>query len=305
MRTKAYVALGATVLIWASSFAVIKVGVGEIDPFFLAGIRAIIAAAVLLAVVAVKGELAELRTLLAAQWRSLALSGLVGIAVFDVLQNVGIAKTTSVLAGLLLNTNPLMIAALGVAFLRQRLPWTRVVGLLLGFAGMATVAVSGSGPDTDVAPDIAVGNLLVLLSALAWAVYSIITAKRVSVHSPLLVTCSSYVFGSVFSVPIFMFADMDEVAWTSPKAWAVVLYLGVVASALTFFMWGFALANLEVANASIVLFLIPVVAVLVGWLVLGEAVGLVVLAGGALILGGIALSEMTRSPAEPTPALTE
>ena len=176
----------------------------------------------------------------------------------------------------------------------QRLPPLKVLGLLVGFSGLIVVTLSDSPSGLLEGSNVALGNTLVLFSALAWAIYSIITAKRVTRNSPLVVTCAAYLFGAVFSVPLFFFADMNAVAWTSLSAWAAVIYLGMFASALTFFMWGFALANLEVSNASVVLFSIPVVSVLVGWLFLDEAVGTMVILGGVLVLGGIALVERSR-----------
>jgi drug/metabolite transporter (DMT)-like permease len=288
---KSFWALNVTVFVWASSFAVIKVGLQEINPYFLSFIRALIAAAFLVTVIIASGELGKFIRYMIKNWRVLCFLGLIGIAVFDVLQNVGIKQTSSALAGVLLNTNPLFITALSVIFLGEIVTKNKIVGLGLGFIGMSLVIFGGQDIRNIVETQKFTGNALVILSAGAWAVYSTIGKRSLIDGSPLHLTAGSYVFGTLFSLPLIYLFDVKQQFNIGPVSWGVILYLGAIASGATFFLWGYALSKLEASRASVYLFMIPVVAVFVGWIFLGEEISPSTIIGGVLVLAGVYLSE--------------
>jgi drug/metabolite transporter (DMT)-like permease len=288
---KAFWALIATVLIWASSFAVIKLGLQEINPYFLAFIRAFIAAGFLVAIIVVRGELAAFLRYVARNWKALGVLGLIGIALFDVLQNVGIHHTSSALAGVLLNTNPLFITVFSAIFLGEVITRNKVLGLFLGFVGMCLVVFDGQDLRSVVESQTFLGNALVILSAVTWAVYSILNKHALTDGSPLHLTAASYIFGTVFSLPLIYFFDVKPLFSVSSGSWGIILYLGAVASGATFFLWSFALSKMEASRASVFLFMIPVVAIVIGWAFLAEQISTSTIFGSVLVLVGIYLSE--------------
>lgn len=293
-------ALLATVLIWSSSFAVIKLGLEQINPYFLAFIRALIAAVFLGSIIALKGEGRVFLRYVRERWRILSLLGLVGIALFDVLQNVGIHHTSSALAGILLNTNPLFITLLSAMFLREIITRGKLAGVLIGFAGMCVVVLFGAADlDEVLASQTFIGNVLIVLSAVTWAVYSILNKRAVAGSSPLHLTCAMYVFGTLFSLPLLGLFDTGQLVELSLRSWAIIVYLGGVASGLTFFLWSFALSRMEASRASVFLFLIPIAAIFVGWAFLHERITAAAVLGSLLVVAGIYLSE--RSAAAPSP----
>lgn len=290
-NVKAFWALIVTVLIWASSFAVIKLGLQEINPYFLAFIRAFIAAAFLVAIIAVKGELSGFLRYLTRNWKALGALGLIGIALFDVLQNVGIHHTSSAFAGVLLNTNPLFITIFSAIFLGEVVTRNKVMGLFLGFVGMCLVVFGGQDLRSVVESQTFFGNMLVILSAVTWAVYSILNKHALTDGSPLHLTAASYVFGTVFSLPLIYFFDVKQLFGVGPGSWGIILYLGAIASGATFFLWSYALSKMEASRASVFLFMIPVVAIVIGWTFLAEQISTSTILGSVLVLAGIYLSE--------------
>lgn len=304
MPWKSLSALLLTVALWSSSFAIIKVGLHEVNPYFLAMIRAVIAGAFLLGIIVAGGRLREFTQDVRERWRAYALVGFVGIALFDVFQNVGISHTSSALAGVLLNTNPLFIVLLSAFFLKEEVTKNRMLGLGLGFAGMCIVVFGGGDLREIVRSQTFLGNMLILLSAVTWAVYSIVNKRVLGATTPLFLTTASYLFGAVFSMPLALVSDLSRALAISASSWAIVLYLGAVASGLTFFLWSFALSKLDASRASLFLFLIPVLSIVVGWAFLDEAITRYTVLGSLLVIGGIFIAERGGAPLKESDAAT-
>lgn len=290
-NARAFWALIATVMIWATSFAVIKLGLKEINPYFLAFIRALIAAGFLVAIIAARGELGIFLRYMRKNWKVLSILGMIGIALFDVLQNVGIHHTSSALAGVLLNTNPLFITIFSAFILGEVITRNKILGLLMGFIGMCLVVFGGQDLDSVIQSQTFFGNVLVILSAVTWAVYSIMNKHALTGGSPLHLTAASYIFGTVFSLPLIYFFEVRQLFDVGAASWGIIFYLGAIASGATFFLWSYALSKMDASRASVFLFMIPVVAIVIGWAFLDEQISTSTIIGSVLVLAGIYMSE--------------
>src|SRR4051812_26150035 len=275
-------ALVTTIVLWASAFAGIRVALRAFSPEHLSILRLAVASAVLGAIaVARRGVRVPAR----ADWPRLVLVAFAGMTAYQLLLNAGEVSVPAGTASLLVNVSPLIAAILAVTLLGERLSARARVGIVMGFAGAALVAVSrGGGLGFDARA------LLVLGAAVAQATF-FVAQKGLLARSRLDafdVTAWAMWLGTAMLLP-FAPGLPHAVATAPPGALVAVLYLGVGASAIGFVSWAYASARVPVSFAASTLYAVPVVAALVAWLWLGEAPAALAGAGGAIAIAGVAL----------------
>ncbi len=289
---KGIIALLITVFIWASSFATIKVGLQEIEPLTLAFVRGFLASIFLLAIIIIKKENKKFIKSITTDWKYFSLLGIVGITLFNTFQNIGVKYTSSALAGILINSNPVFILIFSGLFLDEVITGNKVIGIITGFVGMIVIVFMGQNISEIIKSQIFLGNVLVIGSALSWALYSIMNKNIFNKYSPLHLTTIAYIVGSILLFLIaFLFEDVSGLFLFSIRSWVIVLYLGIVASAITFFLWNYALSKMDVSKASVFLFLGPVIVIIIGWLFMGEVITIHTIIGSVLVLFGVYLTE--------------
>jgi drug/metabolite transporter (DMT)-like permease len=220
----------------------------------------------------------------------LVLVAFTGMTAYQLLLNSGEVTVPAGTASLLVNVSPLFAAIFAVTLLGERLSRRARAGLALGFGGAALVAVShGGGLGFD-------GRALLVVGAAVAQATFFVAQKGLLDRSRLDafdVTAWAMWLGTAMLLPVAPGLP-HAVATASPGALAAVLYLGVGASALGFVAWAHASARVPVSFAASTLYAIPVVAALVAWLWLGEAPAALAVAGGAVALGGVALTAAAR-----------
>jgi len=288
-------ALLLTVTIWGSSYVVTKSALSEIGPFALNVARFVVAFAILAPLAHGKGY----RLRLSFQPTFLRF-GLTGVALFYGLQNLGLRYTSAVNTVLVQTTIPAVTALLAVWLLKERLGRAQIAGIALALVGTAIVALAGGGSRD--APHPLWGNALIVGTVIAWAVYTI-QGKKLSAQYPALVSTTAAIgAGLAILLPL----GVGELALgglprLSGQAAVAVLFLGVVASALSMFLWNYALDSVPASVASLYLNLIPVVGVALA-LLTGETISAGQLAGGLLTLVGVWVSGRSAAAKRPSGA---
>lgn len=288
---KGTAALLATMVIFGSSYAITKVGLEGISPLVLSFARSIVACVFLCATILVKGDSGVFITKIKDEWKYFAALGMTGVALFNIFQNVGIKLTSSALAGTLHNTIPLFILILSWVFLHEKITNPKILGIFTGLAGVCIIVFVGSDFTDMLHSQTVVGNAMVLGSAVMWAVYTLLNKNMSKHYNPLFLTASAYIFGSVFLLPVAISMEhIGSLASLSVKTWSIVLYLGIFCSGITFLLWNYALSRMDSTKASVFIYLIPIVAILVGWAFMGETITFCMLLGFALTIIGICIS---------------
>jgi drug/metabolite transporter (DMT)-like permease len=185
---------------------------------------------------------------------------------------------------MLIQLAPILIGVLAGLLLGEGFPRQLVIGGLVAFAGTLVIGISTSTGHADLA-----GVLLVLLSATVYAV-AMVAQKVVLRRVPALqVTWLACVIGAVVCLPFAgsLVGDLREAALVPILG---VVYLGLVPTALGFATWAYALLHMSAGRLASIAYLIPVVAVLLGWALLGETPAALAAFGGALCLAGVALA---------------
>jgi drug/metabolite transporter (DMT)-like permease len=222
------------------------------------------------------------------------LFGLTGTTLYYSLQNLGMDYTSVSSTSLILSIVPVLTSVFAVIFLKERLSRLRIVGIVLVTIGMVLVAVSSTSDSAGSNP--ALGNLLIFCSALAWATYTIQGRKMVSSHPALVMTTASTGAGILFLLPFTAWEVFTRgLPHFSSAGIAWMLYLGLAASALTMFLWNYALHYLPASVASTYINLVPIIGVASAYL-LGEKPPLLQIAGGLLAILGVWISSLIRRP---------
>ena len=276
-------ALAIVYVVWGSTYTGIAYGLETMPPLLLAGTRFLAAGAVLYAVVRLSGARATRPT--RRHWAAAALTG----TPLLVLGNGGVVwaqqRVPSGIAALLVATVPLWIAALDRLVFGRRLDRWSVLGLALGFAGIATLVDLGGTGGAD-----ALGSAVLVLAALGWASGTLLARGASLPPHPLLAAAMQMLAGgAVLTVAATVAGELNDVGAVSGRSLAGWAYLVVFGSIVAFSAYGWLLRVAPTGLVATYAFVNPVVAVLLGWLMLGESVGARELAAGGIIVAGVAL----------------
>ncbi|KAJ1683845.1 hypothetical protein LUZ63_020990 [Rhynchospora breviuscula] len=287
-RSLAGPAAAATVLLWASAFVVIR-SVGEtLSPGPMALVRLLVGTIALTAVAA-----AYRRPLPRGRGLALVVAyGVVWFAGYTVLLNWAERHLDAGTAALLVNVAPILVAVVaGVAF-GDGFPRPLVVGLAVAFLGVVVIAVGGDDGGVADSLGIALGLLTAVLYA-GGVLLQKVALRTVDPISATWVGCAAGLLATLPAVP----QAIGEVAGAGAGPLLGVVFLGVGPTALGFLFWGYALARTDAGRMAATTLAVPAVAVLLSWVVLGEVPTAWGLLGGALALGGVAISRVRPRPA--------
>ena len=273
------VAAFATILIWSFSYPVARVGLRHFDPLHLSGLR-LVAAALALSVIALPRRVGlpergdRLRVVTA---------GLIGMTFYLSILYVGLRVVESASTAILIALTPIFVAVLSGPMIGERLTLWGWSGLLLAFPGAALVILGQAG-----GLDLGLSSLLLLVAALAHALYNVMVKSLVARYSPLQVASWSMWVGAVSSLPLLVRAP-DQVASAPWDALLSFIYLGVCGSALGFVLWGRAMVGAPAAVVSSALYATPPLSAFIGWLWLDERPTIWVVMGGVVVLGAVTM----------------
>lgn len=286
-RTWAVIALLTANTIWGTTFVATKSMLERIPPLTLASIRFAIAVLVLLLLMAWLDRRPILN-------RTTAVMGLVGVLAVYACQNLGLIYTDAANGALIHGGIPIFTVLVAAPALGERLSCQRLLGVSLSLLGVAAVVLRGSVAGLGLS---AIGDGLVLLSALGLAVYLVLGRRAYGGDSSLELVSGVAIFGLVFLMPPSA-VELGLRGMGRPTAVDLLglLYLGAVASALAFVLWAFGLRQLEAGQAAIFANLNPLVGVVAAAVVLGEPVTWVQIAGGGLVLIGVWLVTRPLAP---------
>jgi len=273
------------VIVWGASFIATKLALKEISPITIVWLRFLMGVVILGLAVVLRQQfsLPDKK-----EWAYFALLGFLGITFHQGLQSNGLRTSEAGTTAWIVSTTPVFMALLGWLILKEALGWAKTFGILIAFIGVLVVISKGNIGSVSIGRFGAPGDILILISAVNWAVFSALSRRGLKSYPASLMMFYVMSFGWLFTSLLFIPTNgLAEIGNLTSNGWMGVAFLGIFCSGLAYIAWYDALKALTTAQTGVFLYLEPLVTVVVAFFVLGEAITPALLVGGAVILFGV------------------
>ncbi|MFB0544529.1 MAG: DMT family transporter [Asgard group archaeon] len=269
---------------------------GEISPTVLALVRWILGFTLLFFVLIRNHGLKDAAYNLKADWRHFLAIG-VAVAAYGLLFLFGVSLTFATNAALLTNLHPIWIAILANIFLNERISSRIVLGIAVAITGMLVVVTQGDLSLLVISPERFFGDFLVILSALAWAIQSLLARTYgIKKYGGFKTMTLSAPFAIIVLVPFaLILGDIRTLVSVSLIGWLAILHFSLIISGVGYVLWYLILDRMEATQASVWLLIIPVYTIIFAFLLLSEPITISVVGGAVILLIGIYLVETALS----------
>jgi drug/metabolite transporter (DMT)-like permease len=289
---EAYIKALFSVLVWGASFVAIKIGLKYVPPVTLVWMRFTLGVIILGIAVGLRRQFSLPRS---KDWLYFALLGFLGITFHQWLQSTGLVTSQATTTGWIVASMPIFIAILGWFVLKENLKWFQILGIILAAFGVLLVVTHGVLISLFFGKIGSPGDLLILISAPNWAIFTILSRRGLKTYSAALMMFYVMAFGWLFSSTLFVAGrGWESIPLIETDGWLALGFLGIFCSGLAYIFWYDALKILPVAQVGTFLYIEPVVTVIVSFFLLNEKITPIGLLGGAIILLGVWLVNRIR-----------
>lgn len=230
------------------------------------------------------------------EWKRIVPLAILGISTFQALVYSGLQQTTAINAVLMNSAIPVIIIALSWAVWGERITRWQALGIPVAFAGVLALLSRGNW-QTLASLQFNTGDIFILLAMPVWGLYSILLARRPTEIGPFALMFVLSAVGIVFLFPVYLWEASTGA--TIPLTWqtvAGIAYVGLFASVLAFTFWNIGVARIGANRAGVFVYLMPAFGTILAVTFLNETIALFQIAGIAMILGGIWVSNRGRTP---------
>jgi drug/metabolite transporter (DMT)-like permease len=272
---------------WSGSWITGKLAVASAPPLEISAARFIIAAVVLAAIaIAARTDLGR-----GSLW-AVVLAGVFGYFAYNAFVFVGLTMAPASDGALIVPTLIPVLTALAASFVGERLTATKLAGFALASIGAALVIVSGQTGD-EVSSRRLVGDLLMLIGAMCWAVYTVLGTIALRSRSPLAIVTIAAPIGAALLLPLGFFEKgYSDVGSWSTGVWLNVLYLALAGSVASFILFYWVVRRVGAGVAAMTSYFVPVLALAMAVVFLGDRPEPLQLVGGVVILAGVRLATL-------------
>lgn len=281
MNTKSLFLALITVIIWGSTFTSISISLrGGYSAGHLLLFRFIIASIMFIIIAMIPKY--NFRLPAKEDLISIIFLGLIGISGYHVFNTFGQLTVAAGTAGMLIGSAPIFTTILAILVLKERLGKLGWCGLILGFIGITLIAL-GSG---DTMFDISPGLFLILLAAVATSIFFVYQKALFQKYTALELTAY---FTWVGTIPFFIFTPglLTTIQAATTEATISAIYIGIFPTAIAYLTWAIALSSTKASSISSVLYLEPIIAIIVAWILLNELPSVISLVGGVITISGV------------------
>ncbi|MBN8554313.1 MAG: DMT family transporter [Deltaproteobacteria bacterium] len=283
-RTKVILALSCTLVFWATAFAAIRVALESYSPMQLAFLRFLEASIIMgCLMMGKKLHLYHRKDLL-----YFFLAGFVGVAVYHIALNVGEQTVNAGTASFIINTAPIFTAILATTVLKEKINFLGWIGIMVSFFGVSIISFGHEG-----GIQIQFGALLILVSAVATAIYAVI--QKLYLHRYQTVEFVTYsIWAGTLVLFVFSAGSFEAAQNASMKSTLSLLWLGAFPGAIGYLTWVYALKRMPANRLMSAMYIIPLLATFVAWVWLDEIPSQYALFGGVVVLTGLFLLHRSK-----------
>jgi O-acetylserine/cysteine efflux transporter len=266
--------------LWGSSFPIIKIGLNYAPPFLYVGIRCLLAGIIMVMIASILEGKPHFRK----TWHIFVICSLFNVTLFQGLHGVALLYLPSGLTAVIIYLQPVFTCILAWIWLKELMPLTKIIGLLIGFVGVISVSLEGiSGIISPLGIGLALG------ASICWAmgtVYFKYAQEKVPV---LWLVGLQFLLGGMILLPVgTVFENWNEISWNL-EFWLTTIYTSLFSISLAWVIWLNLIREGEAGRVSAYTFLTPLVAILIGVLFLGESFTIYLAVGAILIILSIYL----------------
>lgn len=276
-----------TIFIWGTTFISTKILLKAFTPIEILFIRFVIGYFALLALYPHRLKLKERK-----QELYFAGAGLCGITLYFLLENIALTYTLASNVGVIISIAPFFTAIFAHLLLAgEKMRAQFFIGFAVAVAGIFLISFNGSS-QLKLNP---MGDILAILAAVVWAIYSVLTKKISGYHyHTISVTRRIFFYGLLFMMPVlFIFKFEPDIGQiVKPVNLFNIIFLGFGASAICFVTWNYALKILGAVKTSVYIYMVPVITVITSVLILHETITGTAVLGILLTLAGLFISEI-------------
>lgn len=289
-QTRLYTALGLVYILWGSTYLGMKIAEEVLPPFLLSVMRFVFAGSIMLAV----GFWQEKEWPTLKQWRNAALIGVLLIGIGNSMVGLGVHYMPSGLVALVVAALPAWIIALDWAFFSRKQPKTLTLcGLALGFVGLFIIF----NPFRQGHYDFPLWPIpLLMFGSICWAFGSLLS-PRLDNPKPLTASGIQMLAGMMTTLMISLLTESDhlqKLGEMEPRNWAAVAYLVVFGSLIGYTAYSWLVNNAPPQLTATYAYVNPVVAILLGWLILHERLSVSAIMGSAVVIAGVVLMTLKK-----------
>jgi drug/metabolite transporter (DMT)-like permease len=300
-RALAYIAFATVCFVWGTTYLAIRIAIETIPPLLLTGIRFTVAGLVLWGIAAMRGErIPRDRTILV----NAVIVGVLLICIGNFAVVWAEQWVPSGMAALLVATAPFWAAILEFFRGQERVGLQRGAGMLLGFVGVALLVTprsAGGGWDMH----FLAGAAAVQAGSFAWQYGSLRSKYTLTSVSPLMSSTLQMLTAGVLLIVAGLVAGEAPRFVLTTRTFLALAYLTVFGSIVAYSAYVYALSRLRASNVSLYAYVNPVVAVILGWLILGERLTTTSVIAMCVILGGVAVVQSAKAPTTPAVAVPQ
>lgn len=280
-----YLALAVAVFCWGLSFVATKIALQSFTPFCLIFFRFFTAAIFFLLLLWRTGFPLLNKT----NVKSLLLLAIMQPGLYFTFETIGLQYTSATKTSLIIATIPVVVLMLSAIFLKERMRFYNILGVLLSLTGVALLVFAGqTGQDLQ---GMLVGDLLIVGAVFSASFYMILTRRLGKTISSVQITGMQVILGAILFFPAFLW-DLPSFSWASisRESWLALIALTLFATIGAFLCYNFALTRIPAARAAVCINGIPLVTASGAWFLLGESLSGVQLLGGAIVLVSVVLA---------------
>lgn len=283
-------------LFWGGTFIGGRVAMAEMTPVAAAFWRYTIGIAGLLVIAfALERGLPRLD---ARQWIAVSLLGATGVVLFNLCFMYGLARVPASRASLIMALNPAVTLLGSTIFLREKLTRSKVVGIAMALLGVTIVL--GRGNPAHLFGHIGIGEVVLFGCPLSWAANTLIAKRMLGNVSAIGQTTYASITGTAMLGAMLLFLGGIALPEVSARAWTALVFLGIFGTAIALVLFYDGVRRIGAARTSVFINLVPVFAIALGVLLLGETLEASMIVGGALVIFGIFLLNRPQRASGPT-----
>lgn len=274
------------VLVWGGTFIATKIALGEVSPATIVWIRFGMGTVILGIVVTARKQFAIPDK---SEWLYFAMLGFLGVTFHQILQATGLQTAKATTTAWIVATTPVFIAILGWVALKEKLNGIQILGIVLAGLGVLLIVSKGNISALFTGEEGTFGDVLILISSVNWAVYTILSRRELARHPAARMMFFVMLLGWLFvNIWIFGFGPgISEVANLTSSGWGAVFILGIFGSGLAYIAFYDALQEIPAAQLGAFFNVEPLVTTVLASFMINEKITAITLIGGAIIILGI------------------